>query len=125
MRSPSEQGVADARLLRGCVCPTCPGTLFAHTFLPDRASMHTRSRSVFVAASRKTLPLTTMGEEWPEPDKAVFHRMFFSVHLTGISLSEAIPVPLGPRKRGQSAPQRSTTHRTPASGNSDNIDLMV
>src|SRR5438132_14187849 len=32
----------------------------------------------------------------------VFHSTFDSVHWTGISLSDEMPVPFGPRKRGQS-----------------------
>src|SRR3954451_5890091 len=94
-------------LLLGCVLPTLPGTFFAHTSLPFSASMQTIRRSLAVALSRKTLPLTTMGDEWPEPVSSVFHRTLSSLHLTGTSLSAAWPVPLGPRKRAQSAAVRA------------------
>jgi hypothetical protein len=45
-----------------------------------------------------------MGEEFPKPGMGVFHSTFDSVHWTGTSLSPEMPVPLGPRKRGQSDP---------------------
>src|SRR5262245_32650904 len=62
-----------------------------------------RSLPLAEDACKKTLPRETIGEPLPTPGSGTFHRTFsLSVQVTGTSLSWLTPVPLGPRKRGQS-----------------------
>src|SRR5579871_3059754 len=56
-----------------------------------------------------------MGEELPRPGIAVFHRTpSLSFHSTGMSLSAAMPVPLGPRNRGHDSPEADIVAKTMA-----------
>src|SRR6185503_9778636 len=105
MRSPSAAGVHELTVFFWCVRAALPGTDFDQSILPDLASTQTRNRSL--ASSdvdcRKTLPFETIGDECPVPGNTVLKRKFSGIHLAGMVLSSAVPVPLGPRKRGQSA----------------------
>src|SRR5205823_5323857 len=78
-----------------------------HSTLPVAASRHISRRSLASAVAdwtKSRLPATT-GDELPLPGMRTFQSTPSSVvHLMGTSLSVDIPVPLGPRKRGQSPP---------------------
>src|SRR5215472_8563292 len=73
--------------------------------LPRAASRQNSVRLLPSSAevSKKSLPLQTTGDELPTPGISTFHRrLSLSDQVSGTSLSLLTPVPLGPRKRGQS-----------------------
>src|SRR5262245_29310694 len=62
------------------------------------------------AVVKKIRSPQTIGEEWPRPGTAVFHKIFsVADHLSGYPEPDANPCPEGPRHRGQyRAPSPST-----------------
>ena len=60
------------------------------------------------------------------PGTSVFQRMpSWSVHLTGTFLSEALPEPLGPRKRGQSEAEAGTITKLMRTSIAKNLGVSV
>src|SRR5437867_3906813 len=74
---------------------------------PLAASRQRSQRSLpsSAAAWTNTRSPQMMGDELPDPGRGTFQRTpSLSLQCTGMSLSAAIPVPSGPRKRGQGEP---------------------
>src|SRR5436190_24066651 len=64
------------------------------------------------AVTNTRLPLT-MGEDRPKGTTAFQTTFLEGPNSTGRPLEESIPDPLGPRNRGQSAPERAAIKRSP------------
>src|SRR5687768_3407793 len=65
-----------------------------------------------VAVVTKTLSFQTMGEDQDSPGISVFQAMFSVVdQFVGSLVSEEVPWPVGPRKRGQFSAEASESRR--------------
>src|SRR5262245_18941955 len=102
MRSASQAGVTEAKLLLTCRLCNTPEYSRFQIVLPFLASMHSTYR---VAVSRLALNMNSLsphspGELCPSlPGRSIFELRSLSVQLAGIVLVSVSPVPLGPRKR--------------------------
>ena len=111
----------------GCFLTPCPATERVHSTLPLATSRQRSDRllpSGLADCTNRRSPQTT-GDELPSPGMGVRQSIpSLGVHCVGISLSPAVPLPLGPRNRGHGAADKVQTQPTITVSTQTSLALM-